>query len=60
MSTKQTPKEKKTKKTSDLTRTVHEQLGLYVYPDKEKKASTLEVKKSDHPKVSKFNDVDLI
>lgn len=39
---------------------VREQLGLYVYPAKEKKASTLEVKKSDHPKVSKFNDIDLI
>lgn len=39
---------------------VHEQLGLYVYPEKEKKASTLEVKKSDHPKISKFNDIDPI
>jgi len=38
---------------------IQEQLGLYLYPEKEKRASVLEVKKSQKPKVSKFNDIDL-
>jgi 16S rRNA G966 N2-methylase RsmD len=38
---------------------IREKTGLYVYPDKDEKASTLEIKKSEHPKVSKFNDIDL-
>ena len=59
MSTKQTPKKKETKKTGDVIKAVHEQLGLYLYPEKEKKVSVLEVEKSEHPKVSKFNDIDL-
>jgi len=66
MSSKEISKKKVSKKNSSeinspssAGKMVHEQLGLYVYPEKEKKASTLEVKKSDHPKVSKFNDIDL-
>ena len=67
MSPKEISKKKVSKKSdrvidspsSPAGKMVHEQLGLYVYPEKEKKASTLEVKKSDHPKVSKFNDIDL-
>lgn len=38
---------------------IQEQLGLDVYPEQEKKVSTLEVKKSMHPKLSKFNEIDL-
>ncbi|MCK4307609.1 DNA methylase [candidate division WOR-3 bacterium] len=38
---------------------IQEQLGLYIYPDKEKKVSVLEVKKSENSKVSKINDIDL-
>jgi len=66
MSSKEISKKKVSKKNSSeinspssAGKMVHEQLGLYVYPEKEKKASTLEVKKSDHPKVSKVNDIDL-
>ncbi len=45
---------------SSTAKVIQEQTGLSLYPDKEKKASVLEVKKSDSPKISKFNDIDLI
>lgn len=38
---------------------VQEQLGLYIYPDEQRVASTLEVEKSEQPKVSNLNDIDL-
>lgn len=38
---------------------IREETGLYVYPEKDERASTLEVEKSKYPKVSKFNDIDL-
>lgn len=44
---------------SSTAKVIQEQIGLSVYPDKEKKASVLEVKKSASPKISKFNDIDL-
>ena len=59
MATKQTPKKRETEKPGEVIKAVREQLGLYLYPEKEKKVSVLEVEKSDHPKVSKFNDIDL-
>lgn len=60
-------KKKLKNKTSDITYEVkldkssgiQEQLGIYIYPEQEKRVSTLEIKKSEHPKVSKFNDIDL-
>ena len=67
MSSNQTSKKKTPKKSEDTKSTsyssdgkmIAEQLGLYVYPDKDKKASVLGVEKSKNPKVSKFNDIDL-
>ncbi len=67
MSPKQIPKKKVSPKKDNLIyspvssteRMVKEQLGIYIYPDKEKEVSALEVKKSENPKVSKFNDIDL-
>lgn len=38
---------------------IQEELGLYLHSDQKGKASTLEVTKSKHPKVSMFNDIDL-
>lgn len=38
---------------------IQEELGLYLHSGQEGKASTLEVQKSKHPKVTMFNDIDL-
>lgn len=37
---------------------VHEELGLHPF-DRDEKVSTLEMPKSEHPKVTMFNDIDL-
>jgi len=43
----------------DKSSRIKEQLGIYIYPEQEKRVPALEVKKSEHPKISKFNDIDL-
>ncbi|MCG2675681.1 hypothetical protein L6304_00605, partial [bacterium] len=43
---------------TDKIEVVREQLGLDIYPEKEKTEVALEIK-SKHPKTSFFNDIDL-
>lgn len=67
MSTKSFPKKKSSRKKKPKAyktsipkeRFIQEKSGVFTCPDKEAKTSTLEIRKSKHPKVSMFNDIDL-
>ena len=46
-------------KVSDSYGVIREQLGLPVYPHKEEAPTSLEVPKSEHPRISFLNDIDV-